>query len=398
VTDTMANGDGMAVAPPLCLRWPLEVPGGSKGRLMLGPGPANLSGRVREAMALPMLGHLHPEFVKIMDETKEGLRYLFQSTAPIVCCVSGTGHAGMEAMICNLLEPGEKLLIVEAGIWGQRVKDMAQRHGVEVEVVKVEPGKAVTVEQLRRPMEVHRPAMLFVVHVESSTGVLQPLEGLGELCRQHSTLLCVDSVAGAGGTPLLMDAWGVDALYTGSQKVLAAPPGLAPVALGPRAVAKLQQRATKPQSYYMDFLELANYWGCDDHPRRYHHTGMINMVYALREALSELSSESLEQCWERHARSVRRLHEGLRSLGLELYVEDEGLRSPTVTAVRVPQGVDWLAVNKQLMARYQVEISGGLGPTAGQIWRIGLMGANSTDANVDTVIAALREALYASKL
>lgn len=379
----------MKVAPPACLKGPLQVP----SKLLMGPGPSNSPPQVLQAMVQPLLGHLHPEFTQIMDEVKDGLSYIFQTKNEVVCCISGTGHSGMEATICNLLEPGDVILIAENGIWGQRAADMAQRHEADVRTIKKPAGDVFELEELSAALEEHRPSVLFLVQGESSTGALQPIQGVGPLCRKYGTLLAVDAVASLGGVPFLVDEWGVDVAYTGTQKVISAPPSMAPITFSDRAMAKVKARKTPIRSFYLDITWLANYWGCDGTPRKYHHTGPVSSVYALREALSLVCAEGLESLWARHAACAQRLHEGLASLGLQLFISDPAKRTPTVSTIRVPEGVDWMKVTKYFMANYKVEISGGLGPSAGQVWRVGLMGYNCTPENVDLVLKIMKEAL-----
>ncbi|XP_037797258.1 LOW QUALITY PROTEIN: serine--pyruvate aminotransferase-like [Penaeus monodon] len=378
----------MNVPQPECLRKPLNVP----SKLLMGPGPSNSPLRVHYAMMKPLLGHLHPEFTQIMDEVKEGLRYVFQTKAEVVCCVSGTGHAGMETTMCNLLEPGDRILIAQNGIWGERAADMARRHDADVRIID-KPGDTFTLEELDAALAQHKPAVLFMVQGESSTGVLQPLEGAGALCRKHGALLAVDCVASLGGVPFYMDGWEIDVVYTGTQKVISAPPSMAPIAFNDRAMAKVRSRKTPIRSFYSDMTWLANYWGCDGTPRKYHHTGPISAVYALREALAIVCEEGLESLWSRHEACAKKLHEGLGTLGLEMYVSDPKKRTPTVSTIRVPEGVDWTRVTKYFMSNYLVEISGGLGPSAGKVWRVGLMGYNCTPENVDLVLRIMKEAL-----
>ncbi|KAI8464850.1 MAG: pyridoxal phosphate-dependent transferase [Monoraphidium minutum] len=336
---------------------------------------------------------MHPQFFKIMDEIQEGLRYLFQTESPYTLCISGTGHAGMEAVIANLLEPGDKIVVGNNGIWGERVSDMAGRFRAEVIQLKAEAGKTFSIAELKAAVEEHKPAVLFLVQGESSTGAHQALGGgLGAACRAAGTLLVVDAVASLGGVPFLADAWGVDAAYTGSQKCLSAPPGAAPLFFGERALAKLQGRASKPATYNLDLNLIGDYWGWFG-KRSYHHTGMVSMWYAMREALAIVGDEGLAAMWARHVQAHRDLWEGLRALGLEPFVEDDNDRLITVNTVRVPPGVDFAALTGHAMATYAVEISGGLGPSAGKVWRVGLMGANAAPANVQLVLAAFRSGL-----
>ncbi|KAL4431336.1 hypothetical protein ABPG75_006592 [Micractinium tetrahymenae] len=368
----------------------LEIP----QRFLMGPGPANAHPRILAAQSLPLLGHMHPPFLAIMDEIRQGLRYLFQTSSNYTLLASGTGHAGMEMALANLVEPGDTVLVGVNGIWGARAADMAERLGGKVVTVEVPAGRSISLQQLTEAVEKHSPALLFLTQGESSTGVLQSLAGVGELCRARGALLLVDTVAALGGVPFLADAWGVDAVYTGSQKCLSAPPGAAPLMLGPRAVARLRGRTTKVVSYNWDLNLVGNYWGWDEPaPRTYHHTGMVSMWYAVREALALVAEEGLPAMWARHAAAHAQLWEGLRALGLEPFVEDPKDRLTTVNTIKVPEGVDWSALSRHAMERYSVEISGGLGPTAGKVWRVGLMGYNARPANVELVLAAFRSGL-----
>jgi len=385
----------MDVSPPETLKNPIHVP----QKLLMGPGPSNVSQRVLNAQALPTLGHLHTEFCKIMDECKEGIRYAFQTNNAFTLAISSTGHAGMEAVMTNILERGEVVLIAENGIWGQRASDMANRQGADVRVLKKDAGVPFTLAEIGAALEQHKPVMFFVTHGESSTGCLQDLEGIGALCASHVCLFAVDTVASLGGAPLLADKLGIDVIYTGSQKVLGVPPGLAPISFSKKAIAKIMNRKTPSTSFCWDMTMLGKYWDCfeDNQPRFYHHTGPVNQVYALREGLALLAEEGLEKCWDRHRKCADRLHKGLEAMGLELFVALPAARLPTVTTIKVPEGVDWKAVTGYAMQKYLLEIAGGLGPTAGKVWRIGLMGINATDDNVDFVLKVLKEAIDQAK-
>lgn len=361
-------------------------------RFLMGPGPANAHPRILAAQTLPLLGHMHPPFLKIMDEVKQGLQYVFQTDSPYTLCVSGTGHAGMEAAIANLVEPGETVVVGNKGIWGTRVCDMAERFGANVVDLKKEAGKTFSLEELTKAVETHKPAVLFLCQGESSTGVHQNLAGVGEMCRKNGTLLLVDTVCSLGGVPLFADKWQIDAIYSGSQKCLSAPPGGAPLFLSPRALEKVKSRKTKIRSYYLDMNLVGDYWGWYG-SRSYHHTGMVSMWYAMREALALVSEEGLDKMWARHQECHELLWKGLSKMGLEPFVEDPADRLCTVNTIKVPNGVDWAAVVKNAMDKYEVEIAGGLGPTAGKVWRIGLMGYNCTPANVELVLNAFKDGL-----
>jgi len=299
----------------------------------------------------------------------------------------------MECAIVNLVEPGDRVLVVCIGLWGERAADMAERNGGEVKRLSADHGQAITIEAFREAMSSFHPHVVFVCHGESSTGVRQPLDGLGEICTANNALLIVDTVASLGGAVFAADQLHVDCVYTATQKVLNAPPGVAPISFSERAVDKIKSRKTRVHSFYFDALLLGNYWGCTEgEPRRYHHTAPISTVYALRAALALLAKEGIEKCVHRHAENAKRLYDGLHSIGLELFVENPDYRLPCLTTVKVPAGVDWKAVVDKLMSQ-RIEISGGLGPTIGKIWRIGTFGVNSSPESIDRVVKALHEAL-----
>ncbi|XP_009995029.1 PREDICTED: serine--pyruvate aminotransferase [Chaetura pelagica] len=377
------------VPPPQGLLRPLAVP----ERLLLGPGPSNVPTRVLAASGRQLLGHMHPEVLQVMDEIKAGIQYAFQTWNQLTLAISGTGHCAMEAALLNLLEHGDSALVAVNGIWGQRAAEIGRRLGADVHELLKPPGEYFTPEDIEEGLAQHKPLVLFITHGESSTGVLQPLEGLGQLCHRYGCLLLVDAVASLGGAPIFMDQQEIDVLYTGSQKVLNVPPGSAPISFSQRAREKMLRRKMKPQSFYLDMAWLANYWGCDGEPRRYHHTAPINSLFSLREGLSLLAEMGLERSWERHQEHCAQLCQGLRDLGLELFVKEEKARLPTITTVKVPEGYDWKEITAFLMDTCAIEIAGGLGPTAGKVLRIGLMGCNSTRSNVERVLGALREAL-----
>jgi len=364
----------------------------------LGPGPSNPHPSIIEAMTQPILGYLHSEFLEIMDQTRVGLQYVFQTNNKVTMAVSGTGHSGMEAALVNLLEPGETVVICQHGLWGERASEMATRIGCKVVKLVRPPGQGFEdFVEIEEALKQHKPAVFFICHGESSTGVLQPLEGLSELCHRYNTLLLVDTVASLGGVPFYADELGLDCVYSGSQKVLGCPPGLAPITFSEAAMSKIYNRKTKPLSFYLDMLLVGNYWGCFDEPRRYHHTGPINLVYGLRAAVTVVAKEGIDNVVARHKKNALKLQNGLEALGLQLFVKNPKFRLPTLTTVEVPEGVDWKFVVDHLMNKHKIEIAGGLGVTAGKIWRIGLFGYNSTEENVDKVLAALSEALTLSR-
>ena len=364
---------------------PLEIP----SRLLLGPGPSNAHPTVLQAMNTSPVGHLDPAFLALMDEIQSLLRYVWQTENPLTIAVSGTGTAAMEATIANAVEPGDVVLIGVAGYFGNRLVDMAGRYGADVRTITKPWGQVFNLDELQTALKTHRPAILALVHAETSTGARQPLEGVADLCNEFGTFLLVDSVTSLGGVPLFLDAWGVDLAYSCSQKGLGCPPGASPFTMSPRAVEKLQQRQTKVANWYLDMLLLGKYWGAE---RTYHHTAPINLYYALREALRLLAEEGLANSWQRHQKNVEYLWEGLENLGLSMHVEQE-YRLPTLTTVRIPTGVDGKAIARQLLNEHNIEIGGGLGELAGLVWRVGLMGFNSRKESVDQLLAALRQVL-----
>ncbi|XP_039716977.1 alanine--glyoxylate aminotransferase [Pteropus medius] len=385
---TMASHQ-LLVAPPEALRWPLSV----RSWLLLGPGPSNVAPRVLEAGRLQMISHMHKEMYQIMDEIKQGIQYMFQTRNSLTLAVSGSGHAALEAALFNLLEPGDAYLVGVNGIWGQRAAEIGERIGARVHQMIKDPGGCFTLQEVEEGLAQHRPVLLFLTQGESSSGVLQPLDGYGELCHRYQCLLLVDSVASLGGVPIHMDRQGIDVLYSGSQKVLNAPPGTSLISFSDKAKSKIYARKTRPFSFYLDVKWLANIWGCDGAPRMYHHTTPVVSLYCLREALALLVEESLESSWKRHQETALYLQGRLQALGLQLFVKDPELRLPTITTVAVPAGYDWRDIVSYVMDHFAIEITGGLGPSTGKVLRIGLLGCNATRENVDRVIHALQEAL-----
>ncbi|MBK8431681.1 MAG: alanine--glyoxylate aminotransferase family protein [Chloroflexi bacterium] len=358
-------------------------------RLLLGPGPSNAHPRVLQALSMRQVGHLDPEFLQIMNDNQVLLRYAWQTDNKFTIPVSGTGSAAMEATLANGVERGDVVLIGLNGYFGHRLVDMAQRYGAEVRTMMRPWGEVFTLDEIRAGLAEHRPKILALVHAETSTGACQPLEGVAELCHQYGTLLLVDSVTSLGGVPLFLDAWGVDMAYSGSQKCLSCPPGIAPLTFNERAMDKIMNRASQVPNWYLDMTMLGRYWGNE---RTYHHTAPINMNYGLREALRLVAEEGLAERWARHRATAELFWEGLASMGLSCHVAAEH-RLPSLTTVRVPEGVDSKAVVVALRERYNIEIAGGLGELAGKVWRIGLMGFNSRAENVVLLLAALKEVL-----
>jgi alanine-glyoxylate transaminase/serine-glyoxylate transaminase/serine-pyruvate transaminase len=351
-------------------------------RLLLGPGPSNAHPMVLEALARTPIGHLDPLYIELMAEVQELLRYVWQTDNRLTLPMSGTGSAAMEATLANTIESGDTVLVAVMGYFGQRLVDMAQRYRANVVTIERPWGEAFSLAELEEAVSTHKPAILAMVHAETSTGVCQPMEGVGDLCRRHDCLLLLDTVTSLGAVPLYLDAWKVDLAYSCSQKGLSCPPGLGPFSMGPRAEAKLAARTGKVPNWYLDVSLLNKYWGSD---RTYHHTAPVNMNFGLREALRLLADEGLDNAWNRHRRNAERLWQGLEQLGLELHVPQE-LRLPTLTTVRIPEGVDGKAFSQHLLNSFGIEVGGGLGDLAGKVWRVGLMGYNSTPENVDRLL------------
>jgi len=364
---------------------PLQVP----ERLLLGPGPSNADPTVIEAMNRQPIGHLDPAYLAMMDEVQELLRYTWQTSNLLTYPIAGTGSAAMEATLANGIEPGDTVLVAVKGYFGHRLVDMARRYGAEVHTITKPWGQAFTLEELTAALKTHEPAALAIVHAETSTGVRQPLEGLGSACHAQGCLLITDTVTSLGGVPIFLDDWEVDLAYSCGQKGLSCMPGISPYTMSSRAEEKLAKRQTPVANWYLDASLLRKYWGSD---RVYHHTAPVNLTYALREALRLLAEEGLTARWQRHQKTAEYFWDGLADLGLTCHVDRE-FRLPTLTTVRVPEGVDAKAVSRTLLHDYSIEIGGGLGDLAGQVWRIGLMGYNSQPDKVDIVLNALGKVL-----
>ncbi|MBT3344810.1 MAG: alanine--glyoxylate aminotransferase family protein [Gemmatimonadetes bacterium] len=356
-------------------------------RLLMGPGPSNVHPRVYRALSAPVVGHLDPVFLEVMEESKTLLRQTFETNNELTIPVSGTGSAGMETCFVNVIEPGDRVVIGVNGVFGTRMCDVAERCGAEVERVEAEWGQPIDPAQVEAALKrAGSTKLVAIVQAETSTGVLQPLAAIGKLAREHDALFLVDAVTSLGGVSVGVDAEGIDLCYSGTQKCLSCPPGLAPVTLSDRAVQALQNRKTRVQSWYLDLGMIAQYWG---ETRVYHHTAPISMNYALREALLLIQEEGLEARWARHRRHQEALLAGLSAIGLQPVVEKAEWRLPSLTTVRIPDGVDDIAVRKQLLGQFDLEIGGGLGVFQGNAWRVGLMGHTSTAKNVISLLAAL---------
>ncbi|MEX2431146.1 MAG: alanine--glyoxylate aminotransferase family protein [Dehalococcoidia bacterium] len=362
-------------------------------RLLMGAGPSNVHPRVLQAMAASLLGHLDPDFLRAMDDVREMLRQVFLTKNQLTLPVSGTGTAGMEAALVNILEPGDTFIVGINGYFGARLADIASRTGARVFEVEQSQGQPVNAESIRAEIARHDSVKaVAVVHAETSTGVLTPLPEISRAAHEAGALLVVDAVTSLGGTELRIDDWDIDVCYSGTQKCLGAPPGLAPVTMGERALAVMDSRKTKVQSFYLDLTMLRKYW----QQRAYHHTAPVSMIYALREALRLALEEGLEARWRRHDRSAAALYAGVEAMGLSV-VAGKGCRVPGVTAIHAPEGVDEAEVRKYLLLQHNIEVSGGLGPLAGKVFRVGLMGYNSTPANVFSFLSALEGALTAQQ-
>jgi alanine-glyoxylate transaminase/serine-glyoxylate transaminase/serine-pyruvate transaminase len=340
-------------------------------------------------MATPLLGHLDPEFLVLMNETQEMLRTVFQSKNQLTFPVSATGSAGMETCVVNLIEPGDKMVVCVNGVFGQRMTDVASRAGAQVTTLERPWGEVFDPQQIKDVLVKVRPKVLGIVHAETSTGAWQPMAELGKLCHDHDALLLVDTVTSVAGVPVEIDQWGADAVYSGTQKCLSCPPGLSPVTFSPRGVEAINRRKAKVQSWYLDMGMVQRYWGEE---RFYHHTAPITMIYALREALRIVLEEGLEARFARHLKNHQALKAGLAELGMS-YATVAGHQLPQLNAVKIPAGVDDLKVRKQLLAEFGIEIGGGLGDFKGKAWRIGLMGWSSRPNNVFLVLAGLEKCL-----
>ncbi|MFU8771564.1 MAG: pyridoxal-phosphate-dependent aminotransferase family protein [Anaerolineales bacterium] len=358
-------------------------------RLLLGPGPSLVDPRVLQVMATPLVGHLDPFFLDLMDRTQSLLRYVYQTQNKLTIPVSGTGSAAMEAAVANMVEPGTPVLVCINGYFGGRIAEMAARYGGEVQTINRPWGEIFPPEEVKAALRQRPAEVVAIVHAETSTGALQPLDEVASIVHELGGILIVDAVTSLGGVPLQVDELDIDVCYSGSQKCLSCPPGISPITLGQRAVQRLENRQSKVANWYLDLSMVQAYWGSE---RTYHHTAPISMVYGLYEALRIVVEEGLENRWERHRLNAGMLWDGLEQLGLELHVPLE-YRLPSLTTVRVPDGVDELVVRQGLLRDYNIEISGGLGELKGKVWRIGLMGFSSRRENVRLLLSALADLL-----
>ena len=359
-------------------------------RILLGPGPSTASPRVLRAMSTPLVGHLDPQFLSVMNEVQQLLRYVFQTENEFTIPVSGTGSAGMEAALCNFIEPGDRVLVAINGYFGERLYDMASRYGAQVDRLERPWGEVFDPSEIQVALKGKNYKLLALVHAETSTGAWQP--GIAEIANaahRHGALVVLDTVTSLGGLPVEIDAWQVDIAYSGSQKCLSAPPGLAPLTISTRARAVLAKRETPVANWYLDLSLLDKYWGDE---RTYHHTAPISMNYALREALRLVAEEGLEARFARHRVNAELLWEGLEAMDLPPMIPIS-YRLPTLTTPQLSPSIDDMAVRRRLLDEYNIEIAGGFGPLKGQIWRIGLMGYSSRREYVTLLLAALRHLL-----
>ena len=357
-------------------------------RILMGPGPSDVNPRILEAMARPTIGHLDPKFVDLMDEIKILLQDTFLTKNQLTMPISAPGSAGMETCFVNLVEPGETVIVCQNGVFGMRMIENVERCGATAIVIEDDWGKPVDPNKLEEALKAHPEASIVAfVHAETSTGAISDAKTLVQIAHDYDCLTIVDAVTSLGGSELRVDEWNIDAIYSGTQKCLSCTPGISPVSFSEAAINKIQNRKSKVQSWFMDLNLVMGYWG-EGAQRSYHHTAPVNAVYAVHESLVILHEEGLENSWKRHADNHQALKAGIEAMGLGFFV-DEAHRLPQLNAVTLPEGIDEVAVRKQLLERYNLEIGGGLGSMAGKIWRIGLMGYASNQQNVLTCLGAL---------
>lgn len=359
-----------------------------KGKLLLGPGPSNVDASVLEALSRPVLGHLDPDFLRVLDDVSGRLREVFKTTNRMTFAVSGTGSAGMEAAICNILEPGDPFVVGVNGVFGTRMAEIGRRCGAYVVEVEAPWGRPIEAEAIDRALTSNPAAKaVAIVHAETSTGVAQPIEEIADVVASYNALFVLDTVTSLAGMPVEIDAWAVDVAYSGTQKCLSVPPGLSPITFSDAAIDAVRARKKPPQSWYLDVGLLEGYWGSD---RVYHHTAPISMLFALHAGLGVVLREGLKQRFDRHRRAGALLMERLTSRGFN-YVAPEGQRLPMLHCVEVPDGVDAAAGRKKLLEKHRIEVGAGIGPFAERCWRIGLMGTNAAEENVERLVRAIDE-------
>jgi len=360
-------------------------------RMLMGPGPSDVNPTVLAAMARPTMGHLDPQFLEVLDDVREMLRSTFQTANELTLAVSGTGSAGMETCVVNLIEPGDKMLVCSAGVFGQRMRDVAERVGADVTTIEVAWGEVFSEGEVAEAIDRSGPfKVVGIVHAETSTGAAQPIPGIARAVKEAGALLVVDTVTSLGGMEVKVDGWGVDACYSGTQKCLSCPPGLSPVTFSAAAEEAISNRKSKVQSWYLDMSMVRAYWGSE---RLYHHTAPVNMLYGLHEALRIVLEEGLEARWARHDLHHRALKAGLEALDIS-YLADPEHQLPMLNAVTVPEGVDEAAVRRRLVEEFSIEIGAGLGEFKGRAWRIGLMGESATRRHVEALLSALERILW----
>jgi alanine-glyoxylate transaminase / serine-glyoxylate transaminase / serine-pyruvate transaminase len=358
-------------------------------RLLLGPGPSNAASSVLAAMGKPLLGHLDPAFISMMEQIKGMLRKVFKTNNEMTFPISGTGSAGMEFCFVNLIEPGDDVVVCINGVFGMRMAELAERCGGKVIRVEAPWGEIIPPEKVRTAIKEKKPKLVALVHAETSTGALTPVPEISQIAHDAGALMVLDTVTSLGGCEVDVDGWDIDAVYSGTQKCLSCPPGLAPVSLNARALKIATSRSTKTQSWYLDVNLLAGYWGDE---RVYHHTAPISMIYALHEALRLVLEEGLETRWKRHRENHERLVSGLNKLGLSI-ASQPGHQLWQLNAITVPEHVEESAIRKCLLEDHGIEIGAGLGPMKGKIWRVGLMGDSSRPEHVDQFLEALKKLL-----
>ena len=360
-------------------------------RILLGPGPSMVPPRVYHALGMPTIGHLDPEFLAIMNDVQELLRYVFQTQNRLTIPVSGTGSAGMEAALCNFIEPGDSVLIAVNGYFGERLCDMAGRYGAKVDRIECAWGGAFDPSDIETALSNKKYKLFAIVHAETSTGAMQSdLKEIAGIAHRHGALMVLDTVTSLGGMPVEIDTWGIDVAYSGTQKCISCPPGLSPMTVNDRALDVIKNRKTPVANWYLDLSQVVKYWGKE---RTYHHTAPINMNYALREALRLIAEEGLEARFARHRKHANLLWEGLEAMGLQLHVPISN-RLPSLTTVQIPPSVkDEATLRQRLLNEFNIEIAGGLGPLKGKVWRIGLMGFSSRRENITLLLEALKEVL-----
>ena len=359
-------------------------------RVLLGPGPSDANSRVLKAMTTPMLGYLDGEFIQILDETVNLLRQVFGTGNKLTLPVSGTGTAGMEAALCNVIEPGDSVVVGINGYFGGRIADIVQRCGGMVTAVEAPWGSAIPAEDVADAVKSANPKLVAIIHAETSTGVLQPLDDISQIVKDSGALFLTDCVTSLGGQPVDLDRRGIDIAYSGTQKCLGGPPGLAPISFSDRAVEAIHNRSSKVQSFYLDMTLLEAYWSGE--VRSYHHTVSMSMIYALHESLRVVLEEGLEDRYKRHERNAAALIAGATAIGLKPIVQ-QGYRAPMLTTINIPDGIDDVDIRNRLIEDFGIEIGGGLGIFKGKAWRIGLMGESSTQRNVLLVLSALEKLL-----